>query len=94
MSKRTEGPWEVARELTQLTIWAKKVRIVAYCRFDDNPEAEGNAQAIAVLPDLLVALETLVAIVGLTAFKNENQRAVLQEAVDMANAALANAKGA
>lgn len=34
------------------------------------------------------ALDTLVAIVGLTAFKYEEQRAVLQEAMDKANEVL------
>ena len=35
------------------------------------------------------ALDTLYAVVGLTAFKHEAQRAVLQEAMDQACAALA-----
>ena len=38
--------------------------------------------------DLREALDTLVAIVGLTAFKYEEQRAVLQEAMDKANEVL------
>ena len=38
--------------------------------------------------ELREALETLVAIVGLTAFKYEEQRAVLQEAIDKANEVL------
>lgn len=38
------------------------------------------------------ALNALIAVVGLTAFKYEGQRAVLQEAVDQARAALALAK--
>lgn len=39
------------------------------------------------------ALDTLVAVVGLTAFKHDSQRAVLQEAVDIAIAALKKARG-
>ena len=38
--------------------------------------------------DLREALDTLVAIVGLTAFKYEEQRAVLQEAMDKADEVL------
>lgn len=38
--------------------------------------------------ELREALDTLVAIVGLTAFKYEGQRAVLQEAMDKANEVL------
>lgn len=37
---------------------------------------------------LVKALDTLVIVVGLTAFKYEAQRAALQEAVDLAKAAL------
>ena len=38
--------------------------------------------------DLREALDTLVAVVGLTAFKYEEQRAVLQDAVDKAREVL------
>ena len=38
--------------------------------------------------DLRKALDTLVAIVGLTAFKYEEQRSVLQEAMDKASEVL------
>jgi hypothetical protein len=41
---------------------------------------------------LYEALDTLVALVGLTAFKHEGQRAALQEAVDLAIAALQKAR--
>lgn len=43
--------------------------------------------------ELLDSLETLVAIVGLTAFKYEAQREVLQEAVDIASATIAKYGG-
>ena len=49
------------------------------------------ADAAAV--EMLEALKCLAAVVGLTAFKHEGQRAVLQEAVDMALAAIAKAEG-
>jgi hypothetical protein len=52
-----------------------------------------DARLIAAAPDLLAALESLALVVGLTAFKHESQRAVLQEAVDLASAAIAKAKG-
>lgn len=57
-----------------------------------NYMAAANPAAILALLELAreqnEALDTLVAIVGLTAFKYENQRQVLQEAVDIAGAAI------
>lgn len=52
-----------------------------------------NAHLIAAAPEIYNALDSLVAIVGLTAFKYEGQRQVLQEAVDMALAVLKKARG-
>ena len=54
--------------------------------------AEKIVRAVNCHDDLVKALETLVAIVGLTAFKYEEQRQVLQEAVDKATKAVAKAK--
>lgn len=48
-----------------------------------------NAAAV----QMLEALKCLVAVVGLTAFTHQGQRAALQEAVDMAFAAIAKAEG-
>ena len=56
-------------------------------------EAEANAKLIAAAPELLEALETLTSIVGLTAIKYENQKEVLQEAYNIAIAAIKTAKG-
>ena len=53
----------------------------------------GTAINDAAAVEMLEALKCLVAVVGLTAFKHEGQRAVLQEAVDMALAAIAKAEG-
>ncbi len=46
-------------------------------------------QPASVPPGIAEALEALILVVGLTAFKHEGQRVVLQEAVDSAKAALA-----
>ena len=48
-----------------------------------------NAAAV----QMLEALKCLVAVVGLTSFTHKSQRAALQEAVDMASAAIAKAEG-
>jgi len=39
------------------------------------------------------ALECIISVVGLTAFKYEDQRAVLQESIDMGNSALKAVRG-
>ena len=52
-----------------------------------------NAHLVAAAPEMYAALDCLLAIVGLTAFKHESQRAVLQEAVDEAISALKKARG-
>lgn len=44
-------------------------------------------------PEMLEALRGLIAVIGLTAFTHESQRAVLQDAVDAAIAAIAKAEG-
>jgi hypothetical protein len=54
-------------------------------------EFHANAILIAAAPELLEALDKLICIVGLTAFKHEAQLAVLQEAVDSARAVIAKA---
>ena len=51
-------------------------------------EAEANAKLIAAAPELLEKLDQLTLVVGLTAFKHEDQRAVLQQAMDEARAAI------
>ena len=61
---------------------------------DDDPHAQCAAEIHRLEEErdaLLDALRGLVAVVGLTAFKHEGQRAVLQEAVDNATAAIAKA---
>ena len=52
-----------------------------------------NANLIAAAPEMYEALDTLVALVGLTAFKYEYQRAVLQGAMNGAMSALKKARG-
>lgn len=56
-------------------------------------EVLANARLIAQAPTLFEKLDQLVCIVGLTAFKYEAQREVLQVAVDEALQALRDAAG-
>jgi len=62
-----------------------------FASVDDAGEeglTDANRALIAAAPELYESLTTLLLIVGLTAFKHESQRAVLQEAVDGAYRAL------
>lgn len=56
-------------------------------------EVEANALLVSMAPELYEKLETLLLIVGLTAFKYEGQREALQKAVDQAYSALRSASG-
>lgn len=98
-SNHTPGPWYAERENSH-------AGDVATCHWDggewwsvfslrwgEGGSAEANARLIAAAPDLLEALDTLTTVVGLTAFKYEAQRAVLQEACDKGRAAINKAKG-
>lgn len=52
-----------------------------------------HAKKVKHFDGILDSLRGLVAVVGLTAFKYEGQRSVLQEAVDLAQRAIAKAEG-
>jgi len=103
MSKFTPGPWEIGDENNaSCEVCPRDVDITIsmsrYDRFSDKflierDEMLANAHLIAAAPDMYEALDTLVAVVGLTAFKHEGQRQVLQEAVDLSVAALKKARG-
>ena len=71
------GPSDVS---TDLGIWGR-------CR----EEAEANAHLIAAAPDLLEALQTLNLVIGLTPIAGNKD--ALQEACDIARAAIAKAEG-
>lgn len=105
--KHTPGPWKIEIErvndiITVHRVMSEKGRLVATIYQGDSKETGSlrlsselrNAQLIAAAPDMLEALETLTAIVGLTAIKYENQKEVLQEAYNIAIAAIKKAKGA
>ena len=99
-TKHTPGPWRVstANPLQVNTDKggdsvgvAESQKYNAPNTFCDPNEAEANAKLIAAAPELLEALDGLLLTVGMTAFKHEGQRAVLQEACDIARAAIAKA---
>ena len=58
-----------------------------------EPDDLTITQLIRQRADLLAALESLVLVVGLTAFKYEPQRTVLQQAVNNACVAIQSVKG-
>ena len=106
--KFTPGPWQrfdnggqagsghVYGEHYAARVWGPRgpgYGLVADCHQGRTDEDLANAKLVAAAPDLYDALDTLVAIVGMTAFKHESQRSVLQDAVDLAIAALKEARG-
>lgn len=62
------------------------------CQATQGEQAETIAQLQLDTIKLRAALETLISIVGLTAFKHEGQRKVLQEAVDLGYKVLGETK--
>jgi|SRR5699024_4431295 len=105
-TKFTPGPWRLSSQSPRII--QKDCRdtgsdhgflIASSMGRDDSgfyaseSEADANAHLIAAAPELFEALDTLVSVVGLTAFKYAEQRAVLQEAADQSIAALAKARG-
>lgn len=68
-------------------------RDALYTAIDAMLTSNTAPQEPAVNAELLEALDTIICVVGLTAFKHEAQRAVLQEAVDSARAVISKATG-
>lgn len=103
-NKHTPGPWTVYDKRYLFTdnegsasirfgdIWIADVH-GAHVGPQTKEEADANISLIAAAPELLQALKALSSVVGLTAFKYEGQRAVLQEAYDIARDAIAKAEG-
>jgi len=91
MSKHTQGEW--GQERADIIAMPTQTKI---CRIDaqvDVEEMKANARLIAASPNLLAKLKQLCAVVGLTAFKYEGQRAALQEEMDEAIAVIKKAEG-
>ncbi len=101
-TKHTPGPWKTLKfednENYVVTNQSGRPgfhREIATVHFGFSEPAEteqhANAKLIAAAPELLEKLDQLTLVVGLTAFKHEDQRAVLQQALDEARAAVAKA---
>jgi hypothetical protein len=99
--KWTKGPWDMGDEndaCCQVNIGETRCTLDRQCPYTgkyviSRNEMLANAHLIAAAPGTYDALDALVAVVGLTAFKHESQRAVLQEAIDSAVAVLKKARG-
>ena len=92
MNKFTPGPWTVKDSNVICSDGMSPTG--ANSNIMDTPSRNSaNAHLIAAAPDMYEALDSLVAVVGLTAFNHEGQRQVLQEAVDLTVAALKKAMG-
>lgn len=83
--KTTPAPWHIERKER-----SGFIESIGPCVADGYAGSvwlevsEEDARLISTAPKLYERLDQLVAVVGLTAFKYEGQRAVLQEAVDEA----------
>jgi hypothetical protein len=95
MSKHTPGPWHLdfdeAIESTYVSISAAKHKSLAevvwrFATEEQSPNLEANAHLIAAAPELLEALERLVANLNEGDFISNTR-------IDEARAALAKAKG-
>lgn len=95
----TKGPWTIGRNragyrdidaLDAEYPWQGLARVVVEMEgvsgYDDFPEGEANARLIAAAPDLLEALEMVMA-------EREGGSPVLFSTSDKARAAIAKAKG-
>jgi hypothetical protein len=81
---------EVTDQLTRESDNNTQAELAAWELLKEAREERDKAQALA--RELRDALNTLGLVVGLTAFKHESQRAVLQEALDASRQALTNAR--
>ena len=83
MSKHTPGPWEKAEPFA--TVRAPGRPCIADCGSRSDLDAQANARLIAAAPDLLAALEYIMA------WTPNDWNA--ETARDMARAAIAKARG-
>lgn len=103
MNKHTPGPWEVVRYddsinggVTGYRIKQKGLEVGAFvCLVDDVDYGQSVSRANAILiessPDMLLSLKILTDVVGLTQIAGNKE--ALQEAYDIAKAAIAKATG-
>lgn len=101
MSKHTLGPWKydpIYDDGSMLKERSLPARIIAGSDQDvavftlEGVPSYADALLIAAAPELLEALHCLTAVIGLTEIDRGNLEA-LEEAYDMARAAIAKAKG-
>lgn len=94
MSEWTKRPWTVDGDQVLGNLDADLIGELICEPWGETPEeARANAHLIAAAPELYEALDGLLLTVGLTAFRYEGQRAVLEQAADIARAALSRARG-
>lgn len=101
-TKHTPGPWEWVKGSDGIAFLKGGGLYVLSPEFSADDErvhvdtwldvSDANAALIAAAPELLDCLHELTEVVGLTAFKYEAQRAVLQKSFDRARAAIAKAE--
>lgn len=99
-TKHTPGPWKYSADFsengdryTDFSIYAGDMNVIGACGSCGLPTicSEANARLIAAAPELLEALSSLTAVLGLK--PKELSLQALQEAYDIARAAIAKAQG-
>ena len=98
-TKHTPGPWTLGKGKVTIreTRETGSKGFIARChmpgewRYRSEEESEANARLIAAAPELMEALDTLTLVVGMTPIKGNLE--ALQEAQDMARAAIKKATG-
>jgi hypothetical protein len=80
--KHTPGPW-THDETWDLIMAAKGVEVAA-CHAGRGADSKANARLIAACPDMLIALQTIRAVVNSEAFHNPEERLKAWEAMDRA----------
>jgi len=91
MSKHTPGPWSVGRNFSDdcFVVTDEKCEIEIYCEHESQRKAKANAALIAAAPDLLEALQNLIACCSFPTSGND----AFQTAVDSARTVLVKATG-
>lgn len=91
MSKHTPGPWRVVQDPTNLSlqVYGQTLALFECWRRSDEQTELANARLVAAAPDLLEALQRLIA----TGLDEHTFNQIMSDPNHYANAAIAKATG-
>ena len=89
-AQHSKGPWAISQKPYGANI-EPSIAWIGFGSAHSTAEHKANAALIAAAPDLLAALDTLTLVIGLTPIAGNKE--ALQEAVNIARAAIAAAEG-